>query len=243
MTVAITGSPKIVRGVSAETLDAERHTPAHGDRASRIHAVRSARACRQDRVAAPVYRAAVVCHARRTDDRRLLCLASVAVGGLTLVEATAFAQPLASARAVTPNLSSDPHVPVAPPLASDTTTERARRRVPARSSSPHGPNKEQPSPVPQRAPEPTATPTAQQPKAVDVTRPAAADSEPGATVTPDLPSVPHTHQAPLVTAEPLRSPWTAAAAGGVAIGRKSKDAGVATAGFFTRFARRVAGSF
>jgi hypothetical protein len=62
-------------------------------------------------------------------------------------------------------------------------------------------------------------------------------------VAPELPSVPHTDQAPQVTAEPPRSPWTAAAAGGVAIGRKSKGAGVATAGFFTRFARRVAGSF
>jgi hypothetical protein len=46
-----------------------------------------------------------------------------------------------------------------------------------------------------------------------------------------------------VTADAPRSPWTAAAAGGVAIGRKSKDASVATAGLFTRFARRVAGSF
>jgi hypothetical protein len=40
-----------------------------------------------------------------------------------------------------------------------------------------------------------------------------------------------------------RSVWSAAADGGTAIGRKSKQAGVATAGFFTRFARRVAGSF
>ncbi|HWT45556.1 MAG TPA: hypothetical protein VN085_06295, partial [Vicinamibacterales bacterium] len=46
---------------------------------------------------------------------------------------------------------------------------------------------------------------------------------------------------PQATDEQRHSPWTAAAAGGVAIGRKSKDAGVATAGFFTRFARHVAG--
>ena len=45
------------------------------------------------------------------------------------------------------------------------------------------------------------------------------------------------------TADTLRAPWIAAADGGVAIGRKSKDAGVATAGFFTRVAHRVAGSF
>jgi len=46
-----------------------------------------------------------------------------------------------------------------------------------------------------------------------------------------------------VVAEQPQSPWSAAAAGGTALGRKSKDAGVATAGFFTRVARRVAGSF
>jgi beta-lactamase regulating signal transducer with metallopeptidase domain len=46
-----------------------------------------------------------------------------------------------------------------------------------------------------------------------------------------------------VTAQSPQSPWSAAAAGGTAIGRKSRDTGVATAGFFTRFARRVAGSF
>ena len=40
-----------------------------------------------------------------------------------------------------------------------------------------------------------------------------------------------------------RSPWVAAGGVGTAIGRGSMTAGVATAGFFTRFARRVAGSF
>jgi hypothetical protein len=40
----------------------------------------------------------------------------------------------------------------------------------------------------------------------------------------------------------LRAPWVAAADAGTAIGQGSKTAGVATAGFFSRFARRVAGS-
>ena len=62
----------------------------------------------------------------------------------------------------------------------------------------------------------------------------ALDTTPGPLMPPPLPTV-----AP----ESEQSPWSAAAAGGAAIGRKSKDAGVATAGFFTRFARRVAGSF
>jgi beta-lactamase regulating signal transducer with metallopeptidase domain len=38
-------------------------------------------------------------------------------------------------------------------------------------------------------------------------------------------------------------PWRAAADGGVAIGRESRDAAVATAGYFTRLGKRIAGSF
>lgn len=173
----------------------------------------------------------------------VLCLASVAVGGLTLVEATAFAQPLASARTLTPDLSSNSQGPAAPPVAADTKTARPHRRAPARFSSRQGPKKERPSPVLQPAPEPTAPSTSDEPKAVDATRSASVDPVPAATVMRELQSVPHTDQASQVTAEPPRSPWTAAAGGGVAIGRKSRDAGVATAGFFTRFARRVGGSF
>ena len=39
------------------------------------------------------------------------------------------------------------------------------------------------------------------------------------------------------------TPWSVAADQGVIIGRVSKDAGVATAGFVSRAARRVAGAF
>jgi hypothetical protein len=52
-----------------------------------------------------------------------------------------------------------------------------------------------------------------------------------------------TEQPKTSSAARSQSPWNAAAAGGAAIGKKSKDAGVATAGFFSRVARRVAGSF
>jgi beta-lactamase regulating signal transducer with metallopeptidase domain len=48
---------------------------------------------------------------------------------------------------------------------------------------------------------------------------------------------------PANAVEPDRSPWVEIADRGTAVGRKSKDAGVATAGAFTRFARRVAGAF
>jgi beta-lactamase regulating signal transducer with metallopeptidase domain len=39
------------------------------------------------------------------------------------------------------------------------------------------------------------------------------------------------------------APWTAIAGAGVSLGRGSQQAGVATAGFFTRFGKRIAGSF
>jgi hypothetical protein len=40
-----------------------------------------------------------------------------------------------------------------------------------------------------------------------------------------------------------RRPWAAAADAAVAIGRGSQNAGVATAGFFTRFSKQIAGAF
>jgi beta-lactamase regulating signal transducer with metallopeptidase domain len=51
------------------------------------------------------------------------------------------------------------------------------------------------------------------------------------------------HTPPASAGESDRSPWGEIADHGTAFGRKSKDAGVATAGAFTRFARRVAGAF
>lgn len=71
---------------------------------------------------------------------------------------------------------------------------------------------------------------------------------------PPAPAPARDTSAPDTSTPETRSPWDAAAAGGVAIGkgsqdagvaigRASKDAGVATAGFFSRVARRVAGSF
>ena len=47
---------------------------------------------------------------------------------------------------------------------------------------------------------------------------------------------------PAIDAE-LRSTWGSAADAGVAVGRGTKKAGVATAGAFTRFAKKIAGSF
>jgi beta-lactamase regulating signal transducer with metallopeptidase domain len=47
---------------------------------------------------------------------------------------------------------------------------------------------------------------------------------------------------PRAAAEQPQSPWAAAAHGGITLGVKSKDASLATAGFFTRFAHRMSGS-
>jgi hypothetical protein len=62
--------------------------------------------------------------------------------------------------------------------------------------------------------------------------------------TPQPPPVPESSATPpAATAEDIRTPWAVATEQGTALGRKSKDAGVATAGAFTRFARKLAGSF
>jgi hypothetical protein len=57
-----------------------------------------------------------------------------------------------------------------------------------------------------------------------------------------MPSPARAASAPAIDAE-SRSTWGSAADAGVAIGRGTKEAGVATAGAFTRFAKKIAGSF
>jgi hypothetical protein len=64
-----------------------------------------------------------------------------------------------------------------------------------------------------------------------------------APVAEETPVLPTSYASPNAPPDTPSTPWTAARAGGTAVGRKSKDAGVATAAFFTRFARRVAGAF
>jgi hypothetical protein len=43
--------------------------------------------------------------------------------------------------------------------------------------------------------------------------------------------------------EAARAPWAAAAAAGVGMGQASRNAGVATAGFVSRFGKKIARSF
>lgn len=187
----------------------------------------------------------------------VLCLASIAVAGLTLVSAAVFAEPLVSAGTSAVARRPDRPLPVASTASSSPQTRRLPRRAQGRSPSLQHPTTEDPHGAVQRAVESTAPAGSQQP-AIESTAPpaspqlaivesihlASADLEPPPTIAPEAAGVPQTPQPPPhVTAESSRSPWDAAAAGGTAVGRKSKDAGVATAGFFTRFARRVAGSF
>ena len=82
----------------------------------------------------------------------------------------------------------------------------------------------------------------------DTSANAAAGSHDAAAVeSRDLPLV--TLPSPMVAASPPAadaespSPWGSAAEAGVAIGRGTKKAGAATAGAFTRFAKKIAGSF
>lgn len=181
-----------------------------------------------------------------------LCLLSVGVGGLKLVGATAFALPFVSLPAANPTLdrfaaatlSTLPSIAAPAPgldMASrsqSTPPSRveaapAQTQTPAASEALRGADPRQapaaPSPAdvaPAEAPAPVAAPVAG----------STADEQ--ASSHPTVPASPSR-----VVVESPQTPWAAAAAGGTAVGRVSKDAGVATAGLFTRFARRVAGSF
>lgn len=173
-----------------------------------------------------------------------LCLVTVAAGGVTVVEATVFARPLTPARMLTLSTPLDRPVSTAPVVSSDPAPERLADRLRRRPPVPHRAEKEPPVPPPTQSrvePPPPATP----PDAPELEATRTAEGEPGPapTAAPEVTDAPPGQPASVATAEMARSPWSTAADGGVAIGRKAKDAGVATAGFFTRFARRVGGSF
>jgi len=171
-----------------------------------------------------------------------LCMLSAGVGGVKLVEATKFV-PRATAP---PRESLGPRLNTMAPISAPTQSTpvnkpRARRQPPVSApSAQRPPAKESVTPA---VPEPDPASTTATTSSVD-TVPAAepAGGQPilseSATAVP-----PPAAQPPEVKVEPPRSPWGAAADSGVAVGRNSKQAGVATAGFFTRIARRVAGSF
>jgi hypothetical protein len=175
----------------------------------------------------------------------VLCITSVAVAGMELVAASAFALPVVPTRLLTTNMEWLP-APVLPTPSLPEEIKRSPRRPAVSTPSPQRTQAQEPVRPPSLPP----TPKSDEPIApvavnsVDST-PAAAEPHVDGTVLPGTPVIVHSPDPapPAVKAEQPRTPWGAAADGGVALGRKSKDAGVATAGFFSRFARRVAGSF
>ena len=175
----------------------------------------------------------------------MLCAVSLAVAGVNLVESTVLAVPFAS-------------VPAGDGLSAPVVPEPAiRKQLPRPSRAPLAPTVSEqrptaPAPTPSVAAAPSEPDVAPQLPSEPST---AVDTEsprllpPSAAIGTDSVAARETaavHDAPPSSPSEVtgaRSPWAAAAEGGTALGRTSKDAGVATAGFFTRLARRVAGSF
>jgi bla regulator protein BlaR1 len=173
-----------------------------------------------------------------------LCVMSVGVGGLRLVEVTAFALPILSTRVL--DTTPDRLAPVTVRTWSGHLENQRSPRQTVSARLAQRATVQEPSPSMLQKPEPDAVLSSHRVTAVD-SRPPAAEPEDDAdrTGVSETATVLRTPgpQPSNGTAEQPRSPWTAVADGGAALGRKSKDAGVATAGFFTRFARRVGGSF
>jgi beta-lactamase regulating signal transducer with metallopeptidase domain len=167
-----------------------------------------------------------------------LCVVSIGLGSVRLVDAAAFALPIESIRtAATPAPLAPLGVP-APDLAAGFVPPRRRTvastQVPTRAAPAPPPPARVDSRVPAEPESPAGT-----------TADGAAGAPPPDVPAPDVsaPDAIRPEPAAAVTIAPRRAPWSAVADGGAAVGRKTKEAGVATAGFFTRMGRRVAGSF
>ena len=174
-----------------------------------------------------------------------LCMMAAGVGGLQLVEGTAFALPfeLTSSQLLSPTLHAVAPI-VVPTLSTPFAHDASARQTNASAPVAQTPKAAEPSSVPPPEAQQDAPPASATVDVVETTPSAARDGDDG-TVASAASAVVHIPEPPAaVTAgQQPQSPWTAVAGGGAALGRRSKDAGVATAGLFTRFARRVAGSF
>jgi D-alanyl-D-alanine endopeptidase (penicillin-binding protein 7) len=237
-TVAITGSPKTYAQclVQLATVTATRPTM-HA--APAILTSRGLRARVTRIVSAPPSLPVLWSRAMAVAIVSVLCLMPAAIGGLTLVEeATGLVLPILSPP--TPGSRTQRLAATASP-ASALALETDRRSRTVTMRVPRNPQAEQvASPPSIVAPDEPVTP----PGGHALDSVIAAETNPEPPVLPALTSVPPIPlDAAEMTAEKSRTPWIAAADSGVAIGRKSKGAGLATAGFFTRFGRRVAGTF
>jgi D-alanyl-D-alanine endopeptidase (penicillin-binding protein 7) len=179
-----------------------------------------------------------------------LCVLSSAVGDVTLVETTIFAEALPAVAALAPSIPHARVVTVAPlAVPSDEAVADVSAAVPVRSARSQPPvQAEQVSALPQPRAEEIVALDSREPESVRALDVLGADhareTEPGAVPPPAIdPARAQPSPDSSATAADGRSPWSAAAAGGIVIGRTSKDAGVATAGFFSKFARHVASSF
>jgi len=246
LTVAITGSPKTyaaclvklagLRGAEQAPLAAPALFRAPGLRA-RVTKLLSGRAFIR-----PLWSRSIAAGVVS-----MLCVVSLAVAGMPLVEPTVLAVPLDS---VPPGdglrdgapLVPEPAIPAEAPRPSRSRlglVEPEQRPVSPAPAPPVAPASPEPDTAPPLAAEPSSAldiKSSPPPVAESGTEVVAARET--AALDAALPSSPGE-----VKGARERSPWVAAADGGTAVGRTSKDAGVATAGFFTRLARRVAGSF
>jgi len=181
----------------------------------------------------------------------VLCALSAAIGSVALVEATAFAAPVVSAATRTLSVSSDRPVATEHSVSPVSTPQRAPGRKATRPSAMLQPAAEQSSPSPSPQAETPTTVPHESPAPEPVAHADTPDAARATKVEHQAPSnviearsmpAPPAQNPPEVTPQ-TQSPWSAAAAGGSAIGRKSKNAGLATAGAFRRFAGRIAGAF
>jgi hypothetical protein len=233
-TVAITGAPKSyaaclvklagLRGANGGSLAAPAVLSASGLRArvTRILSRHAFLAPRQSRVLAAAIAA-------------VLLVVSGAVAQTRLVEQTAFVFPYESLPTAAVRVES--LVPAAPP-----PMPLPRRAAPAvrQTETAAGPAAASFVVDHVQTPEPAVP--------LDPPRPVPPAASAGVGLaapqpTVDAPVVASSPTSEAVPAEPEKTPWASAADGGKALGRKSKEAGVATAGAFSRFARRVAGAF
>jgi beta-lactamase regulating signal transducer with metallopeptidase domain len=172
---------------------------------------------------------------------------ALAAGGSNFVAPEVLALPFASAPPATAIRPPQPLVPppsgqmtvtAAMPAAARPPAAAARPRAEAAApSSSSSPQREAPVAAPPPAP---AHPPAQ--STIAPVTPESPDAEP-ATRGPEAAPRPDGASTSLPVASAAASPWAEASDGGRVIGRKSKEAGLATAGAFTRLARRIAGSF
>jgi bla regulator protein blaR1 len=171
----------------------------------------------------------------------ILGVMSIGVGGLTVV-ATAFATPFVSPRIASPQ--PNPLAPAAVPASSSNRAAHQSARRPVGRAPSVRPSEPEPSfPAPQPRAEPAPRATSETARAADPPPSAEVAADRDGEVTAPPPSAPPTPPGHPAAADTSQSPWAAVASGGTAIGRKSRGAAVATSGFFTRFAKRVAGSF